>query len=111
MYKKLLMALLLIINHSVMIGVTEAAHMPDEEHPFGHTVDYDHADEPVEHSSDDGHDYHEQHHKHGAHVHLGIALPVNVDVAVQPVDSVFMVTHKALLSGLIYSPPVPPPNR
>jgi hypothetical protein len=85
--------------------------MPDDEHPYGHTVDYDHADELVEHSPDDGHDFHEQHHKHGAHVHLGFALPANVDVTAQPVGAVLMMNHKFLLSGLTYAPPVPPPNR
>ena len=111
MYKKLVMALLLILNHSLMIGVTEAAHMPDEEHPYGHTVDYDHAAELVEHSPDDGHEFHEQHHKHGAHVHLGFALPTNVDGTVPPAGAVLMMNHKFLLSGLTYAPPVPPPNR
>ncbi len=110
-HKKLLIALLLILNYSLMFGVTEAAHIPDNEHPYGHAVDYDHSDELLEHSPDDGHEFHDEHHKHGAHVHLGFALPVSIDIDVELVDAVLTINHKLSYSNLTYSPPVPPPAR
>lgn len=111
MHKKFVIALLLILNYSLMFGVTEAAHMPDSEHPYGHTVDYDHVDKLPEHSPDDGHEFHDQHHKHGAHVHLGFALPVSIDISAELVGAALMINNKLSYSNLTYSPPIPPPTR
>ena len=88
MYRKILLAFILILNHSLLIGQIQAAEMPDEEHPFGH--------ESPEHFHDHVHseqvflshenfqsqsDYeehlntHDEQHQHGMHIHLSLALP------------------------------------
>lgn len=103
-YKKLLFAMVLVLNHSLMFGVTEAAHIPDAEHPYGHTVNYDHGDDSDQ--DVDG----EQHHKHGMHVHLGCALSYSLNFSVQTVPDQALSSCKFLHQSLSYTPPVPPPN-
>ena len=105
------MAILLLLNHSLMFGVAEAAHIPDDEHPYGHIMDYDHETIPAGHSVDDGHESHEQHHKHGMHVHLNCDLPYTLSFEFETPGSESFDARQFLHPSLAYSPPVPPPNR
>jgi len=105
---KFLIALMLLLNYSLLFGVVEGAHIPDVEHPYGHTVSYDHTGEHLTHT---GHaDDHEQHHKHGTHIHLGAFIPYSLNFALQPLVHHAPSQHKFLHPSLTYSPPVPPPN-
>lgn len=87
--------------------------MPDAEHPYGHTVSYDHEDEGRQNAdgrSVDGSSVDNEHHKHGMHVHLGCVLPYSLNFSVQTVPDQSFSTCKFLHQSLSYTPPVPPPN-
>lgn len=42
MSRKIVLALLLILNHSLLYGVSQAAYIPDAEHPYGHAYQHEH---------------------------------------------------------------------
>ena len=123
MYKKFFLALMLVFNHSLMFGVTEAAHIPDEDHPYGlaeHAHQHSH-----EHATGDAHELsqdtavgmdlaadneHEHQHKHGVHVHLNCELPYSLNFELKNLRSQIPAVSKSLHQSQSYSPPVPPPN-
>ncbi|OGT73778.1 MAG: hypothetical protein A3H44_02695 [Gammaproteobacteria bacterium RIFCSPLOWO2_02_FULL_57_10] len=121
-------ALLLMLNHSLMFGVMEAAALPDEDHPFGQAVPHEHLHDHNHQVIDEhshGHDSgehqravtgsddhsQEHHHSHGVHVQLNCDLPysLNFNLPKPGCDALtdYHVTHQSLT----YAPPVPPPNR
>ncbi|MBU2098120.1 MAG: hypothetical protein KKD00_05120 [Gammaproteobacteria bacterium] len=130
LYKKLILAFILLFNHSLMFGVTEAAHIPDEEHPRGyayhagvdqheHDIDVLHVlDHALQHisaqvnASDDAanHAGHDHHHKHGTHIHLNCELPYSLHFDFQLSGSQVPCAHLITHQSQLYSPPVPPPN-
>ncbi len=125
---KILLGLLLILNHSLMFGVSQAAHIPDEDHPYGQALEYehhhqhgdavanhnqhDHADEPLPLADSlIGDEDHEHSHKHGVHVHLNCDLPYSLSFSIDPAATLRPAFFQSLHQGLAYAPPVPPPNR
>jgi len=105
---QILALLVLMLHHSALFAVTESAHLPDEEHPYGHTVSYDHSGEALSHAGHE--DDPEQHHQHGLHIHLCAFIPYSVSLNLQPALYPAPELKKFLHPGLRYSPPVPPPN-
>ncbi len=57
MSRQILFALLLMLNHSLLFGASQAAYIPDELHPFGSAF-------PHEHLHEHGHDDHDHGHGH-----------------------------------------------
>ncbi len=121
MLKKVLIALLLILNHSVMFGVMEAEEIPDEAHPYGQTFEHEHLHHhshghehhdvssiPMEPGH---HDEHEPHHEHGAHTHLSMDAPQTISLDLQREGTQALTSYALPHQSQIYSPPVPPPNR
>ncbi len=45
---KVLLALLLMLNHSLLFGVSQAAYIPDEDHPYGYAYQHEHLHEHPE---------------------------------------------------------------
>lgn len=124
MYKHLALALLLTLNHSLLFGVMEAAHLPDADHPLGQIYTHDHAPHADDTDTVEHHDHHvlpqaasatsDSHHAdhhHGVHVHLNCDLPESFDLAYVRPASERPWTCLSLLPGRTYSPPVPPPDR
>ena len=125
---KVLIALLLILNHSVMFGTMTAAEMPDEEHPYGQAVNHenlhhhshhdDHHNDHRDHQVVTGnvtdsahHDENEPHHEHGVHIHLNMDLPQTISLDLQPQVGQALPGYQLHHHNQTYSPPVPPPNR
>jgi hypothetical protein len=125
---KVLIALLLILNHSVMFGTMTAAEMPDEEHPYGQAVNHenlhhhahhdDHHSDYHDHQVASGdimepghHDENEPHHEHGVHIHLNMDLPQTISIDLLPQGSQAVASYHLVHQSQTYSPPVPPPNR
>jgi hypothetical protein len=118
-YTKVLIALLLILNHSVMLGSMEAEEIPNAEHPYGQTFEHEHLHHHS-HGDDDHdtpgvsvghHDEHDPHHEHGAHVHLNLDLPQTIGLDFQRQRSHVLASYQLPHQSQTYSPPVPPPNR
>jgi hypothetical protein len=131
MYRKIFLALVLIFNHSLMFGVTEAAHIPDENHPYGaakYSYEHSHAHSHAhvhEHAAGNAHQLthdtaddsdlaadteHEHHHKHGVHIHLSCELPYSLNFELKSLGSQILAFSESLHQTPSYSPPVPPPN-
>ncbi|MCB1664677.1 MAG: hypothetical protein KDI28_02815 [Pseudomonadales bacterium] len=125
MTRKIVFALLLILNHSLLLGEIQAAEMPDSEHPFGHESPLDHLVEfsleehllhehhvdGGEHDCEQVHPSHQDHHEHGMHIHLSLALADSLLLDSVPAPRApqvpYLLTHK----NQTYTPPVPPPIR
>jgi hypothetical protein len=56
--RQILFALLLMLNHSLLLGASQAAYIPDELHPFGSAF-------PHEHLHAHAHETDHHHHEHG----------------------------------------------
>lgn len=123
MYRKILFAFILILNHSLLMGQIQAAEMPDEEHPFGHESPvhiHDHAHpEQVTHSHENFQsqsDYeehlnmHDEQHQHGMHIHLSLALPDALVVDAQKQSLTSLPIYGFAHQNQTYAPPIPPPN-
>lgn len=129
MYRNILIVMLLVLNHSFIFGVTEAAWLPDEDHPFGQAVQHEHrhhhAHEQVdEHSHKHGHDaeqqqflssaidedHDEHHHEHATHVQLNCDLPCSLNLIIQKHGSDALTAWHVSHQSLTYAPPVPPPQ-
>lgn len=129
--KKILFALLLMLNHSLMFGAVQAASLPDEDHPFGKAIPHDHLHHHDHHdhhemnehapshdeshhqtnsaaSDDEHHDHH--HHSHGMHAQLNCDLPCSRDLNLQKRCCEALTYYHVTHQSLTYSPPVPPPN-
>ncbi|MES3008620.1 MAG: hypothetical protein V4751_12710 [Pseudomonadota bacterium] len=121
MLKKVLIALLLILNHSVMFGTMEAEEIPDAAHPYGQTFEHEllhHHSHQHEHhdasstATDSGHhDEYEPHHEHGAHTHLNMDVPQTISLDLQRQSGQASTSYALPHQSQTYSPPVPPPNR
>ncbi len=127
-YAKVAIALLLILNNSVMFGAIQAAEMPDEHHPWGQAYQHDY----LHHHSHDHerqgtslttliadhtdalqveHDEHHEHHEHGAHSHMNMDLPQTVGLEFRRTASQALTLYELHHQSQTYTPPVPPPNR
>ncbi|GEM_PF-536129 len=136
-HRTLLIAMLLVLNHSFMFGVAEAALLPDENHPFGKAVQHEHLhhhahrdmheqlhEQVHEHSPEHSHnagqqqsdspaiddDQHEHHHEHATHVQLNFDLPSSLSLIIQKHGSDALTAYHLTHQSLTYAPPVPPPN-
>ncbi|MGJ8689189.1 MAG: hypothetical protein ACSHXZ_06655 [Gammaproteobacteria bacterium] len=127
MYTKIILAILLVFNHSLLFGAIQAAEMPDECHPNGHNSPLDH---PGQMSSkqhalvhiESGtsldaradcleHDLeHDEHHEHGMHIHLSLSLTDTLEVPVQIQAMLALPPYQMNHQFLSYTPPVPPPT-
>lgn len=123
-HKTILFAIFLILNHSLLIGEIQAAAMPDEEHsvaqesPLEHTQEFslgehlmhDHSDIEQIHDCVVDHFEHADHHQHGMHIHLSMALPDDLMVDVQLRSSMPNAPYLFSQQNQTYSPPTPPPT-
>jgi hypothetical protein len=126
-YRKVILAFLLVINYSLAFGAIEAAAMPDEQHPLGKAIQHHHhhhlhADQ---HSHDhnnlagqDGKaqqqtadDVHDHQHKHGINIQLNMDIPGLLALDFYRADSPPVTRYRLDLNSLSYAPAVPPPNR
>lgn len=125
MYTKIILAILLVFNHSLLFGAIQAAEMPDECHPNGHNSPLDHISQMsseqhalvhlesgvsldtridcLEHDSE-----HDEHHEHGMHIHLSLDLPETFEVPVQIQAKLALPPYQMNQQFLSYTPPVPP---
>ncbi len=123
-YMKIVLGLLLLLNHSVMFGAMAAADMPDEAHPFGTAVNHEHlhhhSHDKQPHASDQHspvnsdqaqvHDELDPHHEHGMHIQLNMDLPSIVVFEFRNQTRQQFIASYLSGKSQIYSPPVPPPN-
>ncbi len=125
MYTKIIFAIILVMNHSLLFGAIQAAEMPDECHPFGHNTPLDHPDKlsseqhVLLHATDNNQLHgdclehnleHDEHHEHGMHIHLSLSLPETLEVPVQMQAKLALPPYLANQQYLSYTPPVPPPT-
>lgn len=108
---RLVLLMLIMLNHAVSACESIVMHLPAEDHPFSVLDKADPAghqhcsvqttEEAREHSDD---------HQHPTHAHVAcyIAQPYSVS-AIPAVHKASAVAQYALITT-IYSPPVPPPN-
>ena len=131
-FTKAILALLLILNHSVMVGAMEAEEIPDEAHPYGQTFKHEHlhhhahqhddhdiaaltdlelSDQETHTAVPEHHNDQEPHHEHGVHVHLNMDVPQTVHLDLQRRGSEALTSYQRVHQSQTWSPPVPPPNR
>lgn len=125
-FNKIILAIILILNHSFLFGAIQAAEMPDECHPFGHSMPADHSRlmTPEQHAQLHQYDTdphaaenclthhvdHDGHHEHGMHIHLSLSLPETIDITVARQQSLALPPYLLAHKNLSYIPPVPPPT-
>lgn len=139
MYRKVVLALMLVMHYSLAFGAIESAAMPDEHHPFGKTVPHTHLHQHShdgEHVIDVGHshaqendhrhapepehinpvhqdspdDFHDYHHKHGINIQLNVDIPVLVALDFYKPDTPSITPYQLDHNSLSYAPAVPPPD-
>jgi hypothetical protein len=124
LHTKILLAIFLILNHSLLIGEIQAAAMPDEEHsvaqesPMEHAQEFslgehlihDHSVAEAQHDCVVDHFEHADHHQHGMHISLSLALPdefmINMRFRSSMPNSLYLFSPQ----NQTYSPPTPPPT-
>ena len=124
MHKQILFAIFLILNHSLLIGEIQAAAMLDEEHsiaqesPMEHTQEFSlgehlihdhHIDEPP-HDCVTDHFEHSDHHQHGMHISVSLALPDDVMMDVRFRSTMPNAAYRFSQQEQTYSLPTPPPT-
>ncbi|MDP3517401.1 MAG: hypothetical protein Q8S94_09570 [Pseudohongiella sp.] len=137
MYRKIVLALILVMHYSLAFGAIEAAAMPDELHPFGKNVPHSHLHQ---HSHDPHHDFdvsqkhghghaaehnnaahqsahqdnsdnfHDHQHKHSINFQLNVDIPVLLALDFFKPDTPSVTPYQLHHRTLSYAPAVPPPD-
>ena len=134
MTRNFVIVMLLVLNHSFMFGVSEAAWLPDEDHPFGQAAPHEHLhhhahdredaldDKRQSHKHSHGGDHQqtgsltmdddpqEHHHEHATHVQLNCDLSCSLSLVIQKHLSNALTDYHVAHQSLTWAPPVPPPN-
>lgn len=120
MYRKVILALMLVFHYSLAFGAIESAAMPDELHPFGKAVPHDHLHQHLHddhHEVGDGHepedstkDFHEHQHEHGINIQLNVDIASLTALNFYKPDTPSITPYQLGHSSLSYVPAVPPPN-
>lgn len=126
--RKFVLAFILLLNHSLLFGATQSAHIPDVDHPLGYAFHLDetqdcpphlgeladsdtHADSDADtHPASHGHPGHD-HHNHGVHIHLSTGLPYSISLSFDNAGNDQVAAWQPAYGSMSYSPPVPSPNR
>ena len=113
---RLVLLMLIMLNHAVSACESIVMHLPAEDHPFsvldssGHT-EHQHCsvEQGIEDAAEHQEEHSEDHHQTHAHVACYIAelYSVSADPAVNKASG---LAQYALITTT-YSPPVPPPNQ
>ena len=112
---RLLLLLLIMLNHAVSACDSVVMHLPDEDHPFVVLDNSTHADFPLHQhanttgpSQDGGPDHTDDHHP--SHAHVACYIAEAYSVSANPVVHKAAALAQYALITTSYSPPVPPPN-
>jgi len=83
--RQILFALLLMLNHSLLFGMNQAAYIPDAQHPFGSAFPHEHLHEHGYDHHDHDHGLNLDDHAHEAHQNLDTPdLQQQFDTAIAP---------------------------
>ena len=120
MYRKVILALMLVMHYSLALGAIESAAMPDEHHPCGIAVPHDHLHQHLHddhHEVGDGHahedsadNFHEHQHNHSFNFQLNVDIPVLSTLDFFKPDTPSITPYQLDDCSLSYAPAVPPPN-
>ncbi|MDO9476792.1 MAG: hypothetical protein Q7L07_08765 [Pseudohongiella sp.] len=125
MFRKVVLALILVMHYSLAFGAIEAAAMPDELHPFGKAIPHDHLHQHVHDHHDDlehahdhhspaqpdgGIEFHEHQHNHSISIQLNMDVPVTFAFDFHNTEPHPATPYRNGHRSLSYAPAVPPPN-
>ncbi|RRJ21344.1 cobalt transporter [Rheinheimera mesophila] len=113
---RLLLLLLIMLNHAVSACDSVVMHLPDEDHPFVVLDNSTHADFPLHQhantkgsSQEVGPEQTDDHHP--SHAHVACYIAEAYSVSADPVVHKASALAQYALITTSYSPAVPPPNR
>lgn len=111
MNKKLALAFILLLNHSLLFGAAQGAHLPDDDHPLGYAFHQGDHDAPHAHAGPEtlpdhpGHDHPgHDHHNHGVHIHLTAGLPYSLPVILDNAVNDKIAAHQPAYGSVSYTP-------
>lgn len=126
MYRKVILAFLLVLHYSLAFGAIEAATLPDEQHPLGKAIHHDHHHVHHDHHDQDHNnhvepdgaaphesagDTHDHQHKHGVSIQLNMVVSGLCALDFYKSDSPALTPYRLDHNSLSYAPAVPPPDR